>query len=132
MKKLGSRSVFVLLLLACASAPPLRAQAGLLVPTSSGEPDADVLSLREMEIQIGVARGYARVSVRQVFENQESTKRQYALRQLIRPVREASRSLPFSRDKRSSNNPRGSRTRSTAARKRFGVWPRSLPPRMVC
>lgn len=47
----------------------LRAQAGQLVPTSSGRPDSKVLSLREMEIEVGIARGYARVNVRQVFEN---------------------------------------------------------------
>src|SRR5262249_39742019 len=45
------------------------AQTGMLVPTSSGRPDASVLSLREMAIDVGVARGYARVNVRQVFEN---------------------------------------------------------------
>ena len=44
-------------------------QAGLLVPTSTGRPDASVLSLREMTIDVGIARGYARVNVRQVFEN---------------------------------------------------------------
>ncbi|MBK8724926.1 MAG: hypothetical protein IPL96_02430 [Holophagaceae bacterium] len=58
-----------LLLLLAAGAPQLRAQAGLLVPTSSGRSDASVLSLREMTIDIGIARGYARVNVRQVFEN---------------------------------------------------------------
>jgi Ca-activated chloride channel homolog len=47
----------------------LGAQAGLLVPTSTGRPDASVLSLREMAIDVGLARGYARVNVRQVFEN---------------------------------------------------------------
>lgn len=52
-----------------AVAPSVRAQSGLLVPTSSGRPDASVLSLREMAIDVGLARGYARVSVRQVFEN---------------------------------------------------------------
>ena len=58
------------LCLACLGpSAPLLAQAGLLVPTSSGRPDAAVLSLREMEVQAGLARGYARVSVRQVFEN---------------------------------------------------------------
>jgi Ca-activated chloride channel family protein len=58
------------LLLCLLVAPlPLRAQAGLLVPTSTGRPDARVLSLREMDIDIGIARGYARVNVRQVFEN---------------------------------------------------------------
>lgn len=47
----------------------LPAQAGLLVPTSSGRPDSKVLSLREMTIDVGIARGYARVNVRQIFEN---------------------------------------------------------------
>ena len=40
------------------------------MPTSTGRPDASVLSLREMAIDVGIARGYARVNVRQVFENQ--------------------------------------------------------------
>jgi len=56
-----------------AALSPLRAQAGLLVPTSTGRPDARVLSLREMNIDIGIARGYARVNVRQVFENHTTT-----------------------------------------------------------
>lgn len=51
------------------SLAPLKAQAGLLVPTSSGRPDPKVLSLREMTIDVGIARGYARVNVRQIFEN---------------------------------------------------------------
>jgi Ca-activated chloride channel homolog len=46
-----------------------RGQAGLLIPTRTGRPDARVLSLREMTIDVGIARGYARVNVRQVFEN---------------------------------------------------------------
>lgn len=45
------------------------AQTGLLVPTSTGRPDPAVLSLREMSVDVGVARGYARVNIRQVFEN---------------------------------------------------------------
>ncbi len=61
-----------LLCLVAAALSPLRAQAGLLVPTSTGRPDAKVLSLREMNIDIGIARGYARVNVRQVFENHTS------------------------------------------------------------
>ncbi len=52
----------------CAAAPAL-AQSGLLVPTASGRPDPAVLSLREMSIEVGIARGYARVGVRQVFQN---------------------------------------------------------------
>jgi Ca-activated chloride channel family protein len=57
------------LLALCLTAAEARAQAGLLVPTSSGRPDPAVLSLREMAVEVGIARGYARVNVRQVFEN---------------------------------------------------------------
>lgn len=63
------RRVLALLLFALAAGRQARAQAGLLVPTSIGRPDASVLSLREMAIDVGIARGYARVNVRQVFEN---------------------------------------------------------------
>jgi Ca-activated chloride channel family protein len=48
---------------------PMQAQAGLLVTTSAGRPDPKILSLREMTVEIGIARGYARVNVRQIFEN---------------------------------------------------------------
>jgi Ca-activated chloride channel homolog len=58
-------SAFAFLLLA----PLASGQAGLLVPSSTGRPDPTLLSLREMAIDIGIARGYARVNVRQVFEN---------------------------------------------------------------
>ena len=51
------------------SANLARGQSGLLVPTSTGRADATVLSLREMTIDASVARGYARVNVRQIFEN---------------------------------------------------------------
>src|SRR5688572_28599215 len=47
----------------------IHGQAGLLTPTSTGRPDPRVLSLREMTIDVGIARGYARVNVRQVYEN---------------------------------------------------------------
>jgi len=63
---------FLLALLACA-AGRLHGQAGMLVPTSSGRPDAAVLALREMAVDVGLARGYARVNVRQVFENRTGT-----------------------------------------------------------
>ncbi len=55
--------------LVLASATLARSQAGLLVPARSGRPDASILSLREMTVDVGIARGYARVNVRQVFEN---------------------------------------------------------------
>jgi Ca-activated chloride channel family protein len=58
-----------LVLLTLLSTPFALAQSGQLVPTSAGEPDPKVLSLREMTIDVGLARGYARVNVRQVFEN---------------------------------------------------------------
>ncbi|MDR3672010.1 MAG: VIT domain-containing protein [Holophaga sp.] len=61
-------AAFRLLLLACC-AVLLHAQAGLLVPTGSGRPDAAVLSLREMTVEVDLGRGYARVNVLQVFEN---------------------------------------------------------------
>ncbi len=61
------------LLLSLLTTMPLLAQAGLLVPTSTGRPDAKVLSLREMVVDVGIARGYARVNVRQVFENHTAT-----------------------------------------------------------
>ncbi|MBK9968890.1 MAG: hypothetical protein IPP07_30225, partial [Holophagales bacterium] len=60
------RAALLLFLLAAIPAP---AQTGLLVPTSTGRPDPRVLSLREMTVDVGVARGVARVNVRQVFEN---------------------------------------------------------------
>lgn len=61
------------LLLSFMLAFPLMAQAGLLVPTSSGRADDKVLAIREMDIDVGIARGYARVNVRQIFENRTST-----------------------------------------------------------
>ena len=57
------------LLLVALVALPASAQTGLLVPTSTGRPDPRVLSLREMTVDVGIARGTARVNVRQVFEN---------------------------------------------------------------
>lgn len=64
----GLRPILALLL-ACGI---LRGQAGLLVPGSTGRPDAAVLSLREMTVELDIGRGYARVNVRQVFENHTS------------------------------------------------------------
>ncbi len=57
------------LVLTLSSAGRASAQAGLLVPTSTNTQDPKVLSLREMRIDVGIARGYARVNVVQIFEN---------------------------------------------------------------
>lgn len=66
MRRAGRlRQTVVVLLLSHAAV----SQTGQLVPTSTGHPDPSVLSLREMEVDAGIGRGYARVNVRQVFEN---------------------------------------------------------------
>lgn len=52
-----------------AASSTVHAQSGTLIATSAGRADAAVLSLREMTIDASVARGYARVNVRQIFEN---------------------------------------------------------------
>jgi Ca-activated chloride channel family protein len=67
VKYAGARSLIAVLL---ASLPlTVGAQSGSLVPTGTGRQDAAVLSLREMTIDASLARGYARVNVRQIFEN---------------------------------------------------------------
>jgi Ca-activated chloride channel homolog len=64
------REISALALLVLVGVPArVRGQAGLLIPTRTGRPDGRVLALREMAIDVGIARGYARVNVRQVFEN---------------------------------------------------------------
>ncbi|MBS1767266.1 MAG: hypothetical protein JST05_07695 [Acidobacteria bacterium] len=70
---------------ALAWSAPLAAQAGLLVPTSTGRPDASVLAIRDMEIDIGIARGYARVNVRQVFENRTDAQQEGTYRFALPP-----------------------------------------------
>jgi Ca-activated chloride channel family protein len=77
----GLRSL--LLMLACCAL--LRAQAGLLVPTASGRPDASVLSLREMAVDLELGRGYARVNVHQVFENHTGTSQEATYRFALPP-----------------------------------------------
>ena len=71
-RRVGPLAV-VLAVAAAAAPPPARAQAGLLVPTRTGRPDASVLSIREMRIEAEIARGHARFGIRQVFENRTGT-----------------------------------------------------------
>ncbi|MEI6149291.1 MAG: helicase C-terminal domain-containing protein, partial [bacterium] len=66
-------------------AHPARAQNLLLVPTSTGRPDSSVLSLREMRVDVGLARGFASVSVRQVFENRTATDQEGTWRFVLPP-----------------------------------------------
>ena len=69
MRETVIRLLVLLALLGPWAANEVYGQAGLLTPTSTGRPDPRVLSLREMAIDVGIARGYARVIVRQVYEN---------------------------------------------------------------
>lgn len=64
-----TRTLAAAALVLAASSASVHAQSGTLIATSAGRADATVLSLREMTIDASVARGYARVSVRQIFEN---------------------------------------------------------------
>lgn len=75
----------LILPIALVSAPPAMAQAGLLVPTSSGRADDSVLAIREMDIEVGIARGYARVNVRQIFENRTSSAQEGTYRFALPP-----------------------------------------------
>jgi Ca-activated chloride channel family protein len=61
------------------------AQAGLLVPTATGRPDASVLALREMAVDVAIARGHARVNVRQVFENRTASAQEGSYRFRLSP-----------------------------------------------
>ncbi len=64
---------------------PLLAQAGLLVPTSTGHADDRVLAIREMTVDVGIARGYARVNVRQIFENRTAEQQEGTYRFALPP-----------------------------------------------
>jgi Ca-activated chloride channel family protein len=60
----------VLLLLMGAVSPQIaRADAGVLIPGDKTQPDAEVLSLEDMQVEIAIANGDARVFVRQIFAN---------------------------------------------------------------
>ena len=57
-----------LVLLAALAAPiPLLGDAGVLIPSGSTAPDASILSLDQMAVDIRIDNGDARVSVRQIF-----------------------------------------------------------------
>jgi Ca-activated chloride channel family protein len=70
---LSERARFFLLLmpaLAClALAPALRADSGVLIPGDRNAPDPSVLSLAEMQVEIHIDNGDARVWIRQIFIN---------------------------------------------------------------
>ncbi len=63
------RNVILTSILALAISPLLFADAGILLPRDKQQPDANVLSLEEMEITIRIDNGDARVCVKQIFAN---------------------------------------------------------------
>ena len=52
-----------------AAAPALRADSGVLIPGDRDAPDPSVLSLTEMQVEIRIDNGDARVWIRQIFTN---------------------------------------------------------------
>jgi Ca-activated chloride channel family protein len=64
--RLGPSLLFVLLL----ALPQItRADAGVLIPRDKQAPDADVLSLAEMKVDISIDNGDARIRITQIFSN---------------------------------------------------------------
>src|SRR4051812_35201575 len=61
------RALFLLLL-----ALPLAADSGFIIPSDRTTPDSSILSLAEMNIDVAVNNGTARVQVRQIFANHTS------------------------------------------------------------
>lgn len=57
------------LVLTLALSPMLFADAGILLPREKQQPDARVLSLEEMEINVRIDNGDARVFIKQIFAN---------------------------------------------------------------
>jgi Ca-activated chloride channel family protein len=63
------KNVILLFVLTMAISPLLVADAGILLPRDKQQPDASVLSLEEMEIDIRIDNGDARVFIKQIFAN---------------------------------------------------------------
>jgi len=60
----------LLIAVAClALAPAVRADSGVLIPGDKDAPDASILSLTEMQVEIHIDNGDARVWIRQIFTN---------------------------------------------------------------
>ncbi len=59
----------VLLLIAAQSAALLFGDAGVLIPTNAKQPNPAVLSLDEMNVDVVIDNGHAKVNIRQIFAN---------------------------------------------------------------
>ncbi len=66
------KNVILIFVVTLAINPLLVADAGILLPRDKQQPDASVLSLEEMEINIRIDNGDARVSIKQIFANHTS------------------------------------------------------------
>jgi len=66
------KKVILIFVLMLATSPLLIADAGILLPRDKQQPDASVLSLEEMEINIRIDNGDARVFIKQIFANHTS------------------------------------------------------------
>ena len=66
------RSALLIFVFTVAIRPLLSADAGILLPRDKQQPDASVLSLEEMEINVRIDGGDARVFVKQIFANHTS------------------------------------------------------------
>ena len=63
------KNVILVFVLTLAVSPLLVANAGILLPRDKQQPDASLLSLEEMEINIRIDNGDARVFIKQIFAN---------------------------------------------------------------
>lgn len=63
------KNVILMFVLTLAISPLLFADAGILLPRDKQQPDARVLSLEELEINIHIDNGDARVFIKQIFAN---------------------------------------------------------------
>ena len=64
------KRIVALLILASGA---LWADAGILIPSNSSQPDPKILSLEEMEIDVRIDNGVARVSIQQIFASHSSS-----------------------------------------------------------
>jgi Ca-activated chloride channel homolog len=63
------KNAIIIFVLTLALSPMLSADAGILLPRDKQQPDPRVLSLEEMEINIRIDNGDARVFIKQIFAN---------------------------------------------------------------
>ena len=68
-----SVSVLLFVLLAALTPSPAIGDAGVLIPSNNPQPDPRILSLEEMDADVRIDNGVARVSIRQIFASHSSS-----------------------------------------------------------